>query len=95
MLNVPGNSLTGYPHLGDSAIDPLIDVLHDLKHEEWPNSDELGATTLNIGIITGGQAANAIPEYASAMLMFRLTTNPEEIMDRVKVSQPFIALAYA
>ncbi|KAF1334871.1 Formiminoglutamate deiminase, partial [Globisporangium splendens] len=75
---------SGYPHLGDSAIDPLIDVLHDLKHEEWPNSEELGATTLNIGIINGGQAANAIPEYASAMLMFRLTTNPEEIMNRVK-----------
>uniref|UniRef100_K3WGI3 Amidohydrolase-related domain-containing protein n=1 Tax=Globisporangium ultimum (strain ATCC 200006 / CBS 805.95 / DAOM BR144) TaxID=431595 RepID=K3WGI3_GLOUD len=75
---------SGYPHLGDSAIDPLIDVLHDLKHEQWPNSEELGATTLNIGIINGGQAANAIPEYASAMLMFRLTTNPEKIMDRVK-----------
>lgn len=75
----------GYPHLGESAIDPLIDVLHDLKHEAWPQSDELGATTLNIGLISGGQAANAIPDSASAMLMFRLTTAPDEILERVKV----------
>ncbi|TMW56465.1 hypothetical protein Poli38472_006475 [Pythium oligandrum] len=74
---------SGYPHLGDSAIDPLIDVLYDLKHEKWPSSEELGATTLNIGIISGGQAANALAEHASAMLMFRLTTNPDEILDRV------------
>lgn len=77
--------LVGYPHLGDSAIDPLIDVLHELKHEAWPNSEELGATTLNIGMISGGQAANAIPEFASAMLMFRLTTAPDEILERVEV----------
>ncbi|KAJ0398374.1 hypothetical protein ATCC90586_000711 [Pythium insidiosum] len=75
---------SGYPHLGESAIDPLIDVLHDLKHEPWPNSEELGATTLNVGIISGGQAANALAEHASAMLMFRLTTAPEEILERVK-----------
>lgn len=74
---------SGYPHLGDSAIDPLIDVLYDLKHEPWPQSDELGATTLNVGIISGGQAVNALAEHASAMLMFRLTTEPEQILSRV------------
>jgi acetylornithine deacetylase len=75
---------SGYPHLGDSAIDPLIDVLYDLKHEKWPQSEELGATTLNVGIISGGQAANALAEHASAMLMFRLTTDPDQILERVR-----------
>lgn len=77
---------SGYPHLGDSAIDPLIDVMYDLKHEKWPETEELGATTLNVGIISGGQAANALAEYASAMLMFRLTVDPELILKRVGVS---------
>jgi acetylornithine deacetylase len=76
--------LKGYPHLGESAIDPLVDVLHDLKNEEWPSTEELGATTLNIGIINGGQAANALAENASAMLMFRLTEEPEKILKRVR-----------
>lgn len=60
-------------------------MLHELKREAWPNSEELGATTLNIGVISGGQAANALAEYASAMLMFRLTTEPDQILARVKV----------
>ena len=74
---------SGYPELGDSAIDPLLDVLHDLKKETWPSSPELGHTTLNIGMIEGGQAANAIPEDASAFLMFRVTHDPDALYKRV------------
>ncbi|RLN97847.1 hypothetical protein BBJ28_00018536 [Nothophytophthora sp. Chile5] len=75
----------GYPHLGESAIDPMIDVLYALKIESWPYSEEYGATDLNIGLLSGGQAANALAEQASAMLMFRLTTEPDVIFQRVKV----------
>jgi acetylornithine deacetylase len=46
---------SGYPALGKSAIDPLIDVLHELLHAEWPKSEELGDTTLNVGLVQGGQ----------------------------------------
>ncbi|RLN58598.1 hypothetical protein BBJ28_00009103 [Nothophytophthora sp. Chile5] len=75
---------SGYPHLGESAIDPMIDVLYALKNESWPHSEEYGATDLNIGLLSGGQAANALAEQASAMLMFRLTTEPDVIFERVK-----------
>lgn len=63
----------------------MIDVLHDLKHETWPRSEELGDTTLNIGLISGGIASNAVPDSASAMLMFRLTVEPDAVLSRVKV----------
>ncbi|RLN51304.1 hypothetical protein BBJ29_003048 [Phytophthora kernoviae] len=75
---------SGYPHLGDSAIDPMIDVLYDLKKEAWPSSEECGSTDLNIGLLNGGQAANALAEESSAMLMFRLTTEPDVIYKRVE-----------
>ncbi|KAI9915705.1 hypothetical protein PsorP6_008043 [Peronosclerospora sorghi] len=75
---------SGYPHLGVSVIDPLIDVLYDLKKEEWPKSEEYGSTDLNIGLLNGGQAANALAEKSSAMLMFRLVTDPDIIYERVK-----------
>ncbi|GMF52506.1 unnamed protein product [Phytophthora fragariaefolia] len=75
---------SGYPHLGDSAIDPMIDVLYDLKKENWPTTEEYGNTDLNIGLLNGGQAANALAEESSAMLMFRLVTEPDVIYKRVE-----------
>ncbi|KAL4144713.1 hypothetical protein PRNP1_013839 [Phytophthora ramorum] len=75
---------SGYPHLGDSAIDPMIDVLYDLKKESWPTTDEYGNTDLNIGMLNGGQAANALAEQSSAMLMFRLVTDPDVVYKRVE-----------
>lgn len=74
---------SGYPLLGKSAIDPLIEVLHTLKHRVWPSSEELGETTLNIGLIEGGQAANALAEAGEAVAMFRLIGAPEEVLDVV------------
>ncbi|KAF1777502.1 Metal-dependent hydrolase [Phytophthora cactorum] len=75
---------SGYPHLGDSAIDPMIDVLYDLKKESWPTTEDYGNTDLNIGLLNGGQAANALAEQSSAMLMFRLVTVPDVIYKRVE-----------
>lgn len=53
---------SGYPHLGKSAVDPLIETLYALKHKAWPASEELGKTTMNIGLMQGGHAANALAE---------------------------------
>jgi acetylornithine deacetylase len=75
---------SGYPHLGKSAVDPLIDVLHEIKGADWPKSADLGDTTLNIGIIKGGHAANALASHAEALLMFRVISPPERILERVK-----------
>ncbi|CAM9972842.1 unnamed protein product, partial [Heterosigma akashiwo] len=61
---------SGYPEEGHSAIDDLVELLHELKHEAWPSDPALGATTPNIGLLRGGQAANALAERAEATLMF-------------------------
>jgi len=63
----------------------MIDVLYDLKKESWPTTEEYGNTDLNIGLLHGGQAANALAEQSSAMLMFRLVTDPDVIFKRVEV----------
>lgn len=75
---------SGYPHLGKSAIDPIVEVLHSLKHHAWPSSEELGETTLNIGMVEGGQAANALAESSEAVAMFRLIGAPEEVLEVVE-----------
>jgi len=75
---------SGYPHLGKSATATLIDVLHDLQHTQWPKNPELGDTTLNIGIMNGGHAANALASHAEAYLMFRVISPPTTILEKVK-----------
>lgn len=75
---------SGYPHLGVSAIDPLVEVLHAIKHRAWPSSPELGETTVNIGLMEGGQAANALAEASEAVVMFRLIGDPADVLSVVE-----------
>ncbi|MDE3178315.1 MAG: M20/M25/M40 family metallo-hydrolase [Acidobacteriota bacterium] len=62
---------SAYPHLGESAIEKLLDVLMDVRKMPLPADDVLGEGTLNIGMISGGCAANVIPGEAAAQLLFR------------------------
>lgn len=64
---------SGYPELGIDANGILIDILSNLRGIEWPSDELLGNTTLNIGVIEGGAAANVISANASAQLLFRVT----------------------
>lgn len=64
-----------YPERGESAIEKLIDVLDDFRRAEFPVDQMLGKTTMNIGMISGGVAANVIPPNAEAELMFRVVTD--------------------
>ena len=76
---------SAYPHLGKSAIEPLIDLLPTLRALELPSDPVLGNTTASIGVIRGGTAGNVIPAQAEAELMFRLVgdvTVVKEIIER-------------
>jgi acetylornithine deacetylase len=63
---------SAYPELGESAIDKLIDALHKLRQVKLPHDAVLGASTLNIGTISGGRAPNVIPDAAKAEIFIRL-----------------------
>lgn len=66
---------SGYPELGTNAIDLLVCGLAGLQSAELPWSEEFGNTTLNVGVIQGGVAANVIPAQASATAVVRLATD--------------------
>ena len=74
---------SGYPELGVDAIAPLLDVLTAIRDEKWPADAEIGATTVNIGVLKGGAAANVVPEAAEASVMFRLVSAPDPVFARV------------
>jgi acetylornithine deacetylase len=75
---------SAYPHLGESAIEKLLDILQDLRGLPLPSDPLLGGTTMNIGMISGGRAANIIPDQAEANVMMRTVRNSEELRRRLE-----------
>ncbi|KAK6362788.1 hypothetical protein TWF730_000243 [Orbilia blumenaviensis] len=65
-------SHSGYPNLGINANSHMIDALYRLDNLKLPGSELLGNTTLNIGIMSGGVAANVIPAFAKAEVAIRI-----------------------
>jgi acetylornithine deacetylase len=63
---------SAYPHLGESAIEKLLDALTEVRKLPLPVDDLLGPSTLNIGLIQGGRAPNVVADQASAEIMIRL-----------------------
>ena len=87
---------SAYPELGESAIDKLIPALTRLRAMPLPSDPDVGACTLNIGLIEGGRAPNVIPDYAHADLLYRLVGSSDELRreivatagDQVEVTFP-------
>jgi acetylornithine deacetylase len=87
---------SAYPELGESAIDKLLTALARLRAMPLPSDPEVGACTLNIGLIEGGRAPNVIPDYAHADLLYRLVGPSQDLQrqiletagDEVKVEFP-------
>ncbi|MDQ6612791.1 MAG: peptidase dimerization domain-containing protein, partial [Gemmatimonadota bacterium] len=63
---------SAYMHLGESALDPMLDMLPKLRDLKLPTDDLLGETTYNIGLMRAGTEANVVPGFAEAELMIRL-----------------------
>jgi acetylornithine deacetylase len=62
---------SGYPELGESAIEKLVDVLQAMRTTQWPADELLGTTHYSVGLIDGGVAPNVIPPNAAAEVVFR------------------------
>lgn len=63
---------SAYPELGESAIEKLLNALEQIRKLPLPKDNVLGASTVNIGTISGGRAPNVIPDEARAELLIRL-----------------------
>ncbi|KAK5076831.1 hypothetical protein LTS08_006002 [Lithohypha guttulata] len=92
---------SGYPWLGRSANSMIIpalmilDKLGDLLPEEGglPRSKKYGNSTVNVGYISGGVAANVVPAHAEAKVAFRLAGGTPEsvkktILNAIKGADP-------
>ena len=76
---------SGYPWLGENANSMIIPALAELLKTELPSSEKYGNSTLNIGLMEGGVAANVIPESANARLAVRIAEGSPEKTSKIVV----------
>jgi acetylornithine deacetylase len=74
---------SAYPELGESAIDKMLDCLADLRKIPLPRDPILGPSTMNIGIISGGRAANVVPDEATAQILIRTVNGAKELREQI------------
>jgi acetylornithine deacetylase len=63
---------SAYPELGESAIHKLVEALGKIRALRLPTVEDVGPSTLNIGLIRGGHAPNVIADNAEAQILIRL-----------------------
>lgn len=74
------------PHLGESAIHKLLDILQVWRNLDWGSDDLLGQSLLNIGEFSGGVGLNVLAPDACARGMFRIATSLEDIHAKINTT---------
>ena len=74
---------SAYPHLGESAINRMVAAIAEINSTDWGTHDVLGKTTVNVGVVRGGERPNIIAANAECELIFRLVTTPEDVQHRL------------
>jgi len=75
---------SAYPEMGESAIDKLVDILHDIRETDLPSDSFFGETTVNVGTIGGGLKTNVVAPFAEAGLHIRLTTGDAPVIEKLE-----------
>lgn len=68
---------SGYPWLGKSANAVLVEALEKMLKTDLGSDEKWGNTTVNVGTLQGGVAANVIAEEAKALVALRVAIGPE------------------
>ncbi|KAF2499430.1 Zn-dependent exopeptidase [Lophium mytilinum] len=88
-VNVKGKAAhSGYPWLGVSANDALVEALEKLiqLRESLPWSAKYGNTTMNFGRIEGGLAANVVAESAMAKMAVRIAAGTPKVIEGLVIN---------
>ncbi|HUF77166.1 MAG TPA: aspartate kinase, partial [Longimicrobiales bacterium] len=85
VLRVKGQEAhSAYPELGRSAVEAMVALLSDLRALELPSDPVLGETTLNVGTIRGGSAANVFAGECEVECMIRLVGDAGPVKERIE-----------
>jgi acetylornithine deacetylase len=74
---------SAFPHLGESAVEKLLDVLADVRRLDFGRDPVLGPTRMSIVQISGGEAPNVIPDAARAVVSLRTGVAPDGLLEMI------------
>jgi acetylornithine deacetylase len=74
---------SAYPERGDSAILKLTRCIEAIYAEDWGEDPLLGRSTVNVGVVRGGEKANIIPAHAELELIFRSVLPIAQVKERL------------
>ncbi|MGM0575781.1 MAG: M20/M25/M40 family metallo-hydrolase [Myxococcota bacterium] len=75
---------SAYPEVGVSAIHDLLAALSAIRDTPLPADEALGPTTVNVGRLEGGVAANVIADEAEALVLVRCAAPVDAILSDVR-----------
>lgn len=70
---------SAYPERGDSAINKMVRAIQAIVDTDWGSHEILGQTTVNVGVVRGGEKPNIIAAAAECDMMFRTVTDIEGV----------------
>ena len=74
---------SAYPELGSSAVQAMVGLLAELQSLRLPSDPALGDTTMNVGTIRGGSAANVFAGECEVEAMIRLVGDAQKVKDAI------------
>ena len=77
---------SAYPELGESATDKLLEALTRLRALPLPSDPDLGATTMNLGTLSGGRAPNVVADDARAELLIRMVADAAPLRAQIQAA---------
>jgi len=77
---------SAFPHLGESAVEKLLDVLADVRRIEFGRDASLGPTRTSVVQFEGGEAPNVIPDRARAVVSIRTGVSPEGLLVQIRAA---------
>lgn len=75
---------SAYPHKGHSALHQLVSDVQRLLCVDWPGHQDLGQTTLNVGLLQGGCAVNVLAPQAQARGIVRCSVPAQQVISLLK-----------
>jgi acetylornithine deacetylase/succinyl-diaminopimelate desuccinylase-like protein len=76
---------SGYPHLGDNAIERMFSFINRLEKTDFGEDKLLGKTFYNIGLLESKNAHNVVSDRVTMKLFFRTTfTSHDKIIKHLK-----------
>jgi acetylornithine deacetylase len=86
---------SAYPEEGVSAIDALLETIGRIRRLALPTDPLLGASTLNIGLISGGVAPNVIAPHAAAQILIRTVEQTDRLKATIReLAVPGVSVAF-